>query len=208
MRTSEDDKHADQHSPLPEDRPLEEHELMSDAESLFEDYDFIDEVRPTSSTTPVEEPRHSRKTSATTKLAVDQQDMDILQMHLTQIDSHMTYLSTSIEEFFTCVERGRPPTDFIGKGKLVILSAHKLVYIGDTLAACVHQQSVASALRTLSDRLCAALKECVTATKNAADHYPAMSALQAMVDAMLAVSNTAHSLKMQLRKYVNECAVV
>ena len=35
-------------SPLPEEqgRIMEEHELMSDAESLFDDYDFIDDIRP------------------------------------------------------------------------------------------------------------------------------------------------------------------
>ena len=77
----------------------------------------------------------------------------------------MQLLTQSIEEFLTSIEQQKPPDVFVAKGlrkkrcfpnglfagKLLILAAHKFVYIGDTVAQCVHSTAVSKAMRQMSD---------------------------------------------------------
>ncbi|KRZ34188.1 Breast cancer anti-estrogen resistance protein 1, partial [Trichinella pseudospiralis] len=131
--------------------------------------------------------------------ALDVDDRRILRFYSTQIDSHIQCLSSAIDDFLAAVENNQPPRSFIGLGKLVILAAHKLVYIGDNIAQCVHSRSVQLIVREHADRLCDVLRSCVASTKLAAQNYPAIPSIQAMISSVVAVSQSAQ----QLRLFVN-----
>ncbi|KRY69480.1 Breast cancer anti-estrogen resistance protein 1, partial [Trichinella pseudospiralis] len=130
--------------------------------------------------------------------ALDVDDRRILRFYSTQIDSHIQCLSSAIDDFLAAVENNQPPRSFIGLGKLVILAAHKLVYIGDNIAQCVHSRSVQLIVREHADRLCDVLRSCVASTKLAAQNYPAIPSIQAMISSVVAVSQSAQQLLVPL----------
>ncbi|KRY51653.1 Breast cancer anti-estrogen resistance protein 1, partial [Trichinella britovi] len=131
--------------------------------------------------------------------SLDVDDRRLLRFYSSQIDSHIHCLSSAIDDFLAAVENNQPPRSFIGLGKLVILAAHKLVYIGDNIAQCVHSRSVQLIVTEHADRLCDVLRACVASTKLAAQNYPAIPSIQAMISSVVAVSQSAQ----QLRLFVN-----
>uniref|UniRef100_A0A914WW92 SH3 domain-containing protein n=1 Tax=Plectus sambesii TaxID=2011161 RepID=A0A914WW92_9BILA len=207
-----------------EARVFEEDDLRSvasDHESLFDDYDFVDghghdPQSATTTTTTTTNGNHHAKTNGTSDktagaamqnggtekrptVALSDEDKHILSFYSPQIDDHTDCLSNAIEEFLTAVEEQQPPREFVQRSKLVILAAHKLVYIGDNVAQCVHAGQLSAEVRRAADRLCSVLKECVSLTKTAAEKYPAVTAVQAMVDSIVGVSHAAHDLKLLVR---------
>lgn len=51
----------------------------------------------------------------------------------------------------------------------IILTAHKLIYMADTIADCISSGDVSREMKRAADRLLDVLKTCVQATKHAAD---------------------------------------
>lgn len=201
------------------DGVLQEDELMDNSSadekgSLFDDYDFVD--GPTSSTTKTNQNgitngHHNHVTNvgsistndavpSSSSSSLQTEDKQILTFYCPQIDSHMECLSNAIDDFLAAVERNEPPKVFVGHSRFVILAAHKLVYIGDSLSHCLKNRDVADKMKDSSDRLCDVLKYCVTATKQASLQYPAVASVQAMVDSMVNVSHVAHELKLFVRQ--------
>ncbi|KAK6025544.1 hypothetical protein OSTOST_08552, partial [Ostertagia ostertagi] len=97
------------------------------------------------------------------------EDRQLVRFYAPQLDQHTESLSLAIEDFLGTVENNLPPREFVQKGKLIILAAHKLIYIGDTVSQCVGDRAASNSLRQCADRLCELLKECVRATKLASE---------------------------------------
>ncbi|XP_071553026.1 breast cancer anti-estrogen resistance protein 1-like isoform X2 [Panulirus ornatus] len=126
---------------------------------------------------------------------LDPNDRQVIAFYGNQAEVHLQHLNTAIDAFLLTIENNQPPKVFIAHSKFVILNAHKLVYIGDT----VHRNVVNAELRTrvlnCSNALCDAMKNTVSAAKTAALQFPSVVAVQAMVDAFVAVSHLANNLK-------------
>ncbi|MFH4978407.1 hypothetical protein AB6A40_005116 [Gnathostoma spinigerum] len=186
-------------------RVMEEDDLesiVSDRESLTQDYAMATAGESVSSLK--RRPRTSKpptkQLSPDVLQSLSDSDRELLRFYSPQLASHTEFLSRAIDDFLAVVEEQRQPAEFIQKGKLIILAAHKLVYIGDNIAQCISLAELANEVRRAADRLCAMLKNCVQATKQAADQYPQVSAVQAMVDSVLAVSHDAHDLKLLIEE--------
>ncbi|KAK5977679.1 hypothetical protein GCK32_011211 [Trichostrongylus colubriformis] len=176
-------------------------------------------------------------------------DRQLVRFYAPQLDQHTESLSLAIEDFLGTVENNLPPREFVQKGKLIILAAHKLIYIGDTVSQCVGDRAASHSLRQCADRLCELLKECVRATKLASDEgakliyigdtvsqcvgdraashslrqcadrlcellkecvratklasdeYPELKSMQGMIDSIIAVSKTAHEMKVLVKQW-------
>ncbi|NWI08339.1 CASL protein, partial [Crypturellus soui] len=125
-------------------------------------------------------------------------DRQLLSFYSDQCDTHHNSLLNAIDAFFSCVNAAQPPRIFVAHSKFVILSAHKLVFIGDTLARQVTTQDIRNRVMNSSNLLCELLKSIVTATKVAALHYPHTGALQDMVDRVVELSHHAQLFKLSL----------
>ncbi|XP_068214349.1 breast cancer anti-estrogen resistance protein 1 isoform X1 [Palaemon carinicauda] len=134
-------------------------------------------------------------TGKRTSHTLDPNDRQVVAFYGNQAEVHLQHLNNAIDAFLLTVENNQPPKVFIAHSKFVILNAHKLVYIGDT----VHRNIVNADLRTrvlnCSNALCDAMKNTVAAAKTAALQFPSVVAVQAMVDAFVAVSHLANNLK-------------
>ncbi|KAL4593216.1 enhancer of filamentation 1 [Arapaima gigas] len=125
-------------------------------------------------------------------------DQQLLRFYSEQCDTHFATFLNAVDAFFSCVGAGQPPRVFVAHSKLVILGAHKLVFIGDTLSRQVAATDVAHRVTDGSNALCKLLKTVVGATKMAALRYPSTAALQEMVDRVTLLSHQAAQLKAQL----------
>ncbi|XP_051729643.1 enhancer of filamentation 1 isoform X1 [Ctenopharyngodon idella] len=125
-------------------------------------------------------------------------DRQLLGFYADQCEQHFVTLLNAVDAFFGCVKAGQPPRIFVAHGKFVILSAHKLVFIGDTLSRQASAAEVANRVMNLSNVLCEMLKTVVGATKTAALHYPNTAAVQEMVDRVTDLSHLAQQFKVQL----------
>uniref|UniRef100_A0A8C3L3L2 Enhancer of filamentation 1 n=1 Tax=Chrysolophus pictus TaxID=9089 RepID=A0A8C3L3L2_CHRPC len=125
-------------------------------------------------------------------------DRQPLLFYSDQYETHFNSLLNTIDAFFSCVSASQPPRIFVAHSKLVILSAHKLVFIGDTLTRQLTSQDIRNKVRNSSDQLCELLKSIVMATKMAALHYPHTAALQEMVNRVTELSYHAQLFKLSL----------
>ncbi|XP_066530664.1 enhancer of filamentation 1 isoform X2 [Hoplias malabaricus] len=125
-------------------------------------------------------------------------DRQLLGFYADQCEQHFVTLLNAVDAFFGCVAAGQPPRIFVAHAKFVILSAHKLVFIGDTLSRQASVPDVANRVMDSSNVLCDMLKTVVGSTKMAALHYPNTAAVQEMVDRVTDLSHRAQQFKAQL----------
>ncbi|NXD35285.1 CASL protein, partial [Copsychus sechellarum] len=125
-------------------------------------------------------------------------DSRLLLFYSDQCETHFNSLLNAIDAFFSCVNSSQPPRIFVAHSKFIILSAHKLVFIGDTLARQMTTQDMCNRVMNSSNQLCELLKSVVLATKAAALSYPNTASLQKMVDRVTELSQHAQLFKLSL----------
>ncbi|MEE6464986.1 hypothetical protein FKM82_006425 [Ascaphus truei] len=126
------------------------------------------------------------------------QDKQLLSFYSDQCETLFISLLNAIDAFFNCMSTAQPPRIFVAHSKFVILSAHKLVFIGDNLSRQVVTPDICNRLMNSSNQLCELLKNIVMATKMAALNYPSSASLQEMVDRVTELSNHAQLFKLSL----------
>ena len=131
---------------------------------------------------------------------VDANDHQVIEFYRGQTECHHEFLSNAIDALFQTIQNNQPPKVFVAHSKFVILSAHKLVYIGDTVHRNVVHPGVRCAALAAADALFTTLKRTVQSTKTAALQFPSAHAVQEMADAVLDVSRAAGELKFVMDK--------
>uniref|UniRef100_A0A4W5R9D3 Embryonal Fyn-associated substrate n=1 Tax=Hucho hucho TaxID=62062 RepID=A0A4W5R9D3_9TELE len=124
-------------------------------------------------------------------ISLSLEDSELLSFYSSQSLSHLSCLADSIDVLFNSVQGNQPPRVFVSRGKSLIVTAHKLVFIGDTLSRLLTSPDLRAKVTTSGGRLCQALKAVVVATKGAAQNYPSVSATQEMVDRVAELSQHA-----------------
>ncbi|XP_051927365.1 enhancer of filamentation 1 isoform X2 [Hippocampus zosterae] len=143
-------------------------------------------------------PQTETTTSQSASTRTCARDRQLLGFYSEQCEQHFVTLLSAVDAFFSCVSAGQPPRIFVAHSKFVILSAHKLVFIGDTLSRQAAAPEVANRVMNSSNVLCDLLKTVVAATKTAALNYPNTPAIQEMVDRVTDLSHHAQQFKEQL----------
>uniref|UniRef100_A0A8C5S7P5 Neural cell expressed, developmentally down-regulated 9 n=1 Tax=Laticauda laticaudata TaxID=8630 RepID=A0A8C5S7P5_LATLA len=133
-----------------------------------------------------------------TKNLLATQERQLLLFYSEQCETHFNSLLNAIDAFFSCISAAQPPRIFVAHSKFVILSAHKLVFIGDTLTRQLTTQEMRNSIMNSSNQLCDLLKTIVMSTKVAALNYPSTSTLQDMVDRVTDLSHYAQLFKCSL----------
>lgn len=128
------------------------------------------------------------------------EDSELLSFYSSQSLSHLSCLADAIDVLFGSVQGNQPPRVFVARGKSLIVTAHKLVFIGDTLSRLLSSADLRAKITTSGGRLCQALKAVVVATKGAAQNYPSVSATQEMVDRVAELSQHAAGFSTLLQR--------
>ncbi|XP_029382653.1 embryonal Fyn-associated substrate [Echeneis naucrates] len=128
------------------------------------------------------------------------EDSELLSFYSSQSLAHLSCLADAIDVLFSSVQGNQPPRIFVARGKSLIVTAHKLVFIGDTLSRLLSSADLRGKITTSGGRLCQALKAVVVATKSAAQSYPSVSATQEMVDRVAELSQQAAGFSTLLQR--------
>uniref|UniRef100_A0A8V5GTI3 Uncharacterized protein n=1 Tax=Melopsittacus undulatus TaxID=13146 RepID=A0A8V5GTI3_MELUD len=99
-------------------------------------------------------------------------------------------LATLTKPFFTAVSTNQPPRIFVAHSKFIILTSHKLIFIGDMLSCQAKAQDVQHKVMHYSNLLCEMLKEIMVTTMVATLHYPSPAALNDMVECVKDLANS------------------
>nr|CAH7731180.1 unnamed protein product [Callosobruchus chinensis] len=129
---------------------------------------------------------------------LDADDKQLLTFYAAQVVTHHTNLTHAIDAFLQTVEHNQPPKIFLAHGKFVVLSAHKLVLIGDTVHRNVTCKEIKDRALSCANALADALAASVNKTKMAALQFPSVTAVQEMVDSIVDISHSAKDLKVCL----------
>ncbi|TGZ53039.1 Uncharacterized protein DBV15_00528, partial [Temnothorax longispinosus] len=142
----------------------------------------------------------------TTPTPMDPNDKQLLAFYVAQVITHGAHLTHAIDAFLQTVEHNQPPkanelqegSVFLAHGKFVVLSAHRLVHIGDTVHRNVTRNDVRTRVLQCANALNEALAQTVQKTKQAAQFFPSVTAVQEMVDSVVDVSHLAKDLKVAM----------
>ena len=108
------------------------------------------------------------------------EDSELLSFYSSQSLAHLSCLADAIDVLYSSVQGNQPPRIFVARGKSLIVTAHKLVFIGDTLSRQAQAAEVRSRVAQSSNALCEKLKDIVLSTKTAALQYPSAGAARDM----------------------------
>lgn len=125
-------------------------------------------------------------------------DRQLILFYQEQCEQNVTTVTNAIDAFFTAVNSNQPPKIFVAHSKFVILSAHKLVFIGDTLSRQVKSPEVRARVAQSSNSLCEKLKDIVISTKTAALQYPSPGASREMTEKVRELAGCTQHLRMVL----------
>lgn len=129
------------------------------------------------------------------QMELTDKDRMLVRYYAVQISTHMGNLRQAIDSFLETVEKNQPPKFFIAYGKFVVVSAHNLVTIGDIVHRNVSKADLKEKILRCTNNLAEALKTCVLKSKQAAAHFPSVTAVQEMVDSVVDISHLASDLK-------------
>uniref|UniRef100_A0A670K264 Embryonal Fyn-associated substrate n=1 Tax=Podarcis muralis TaxID=64176 RepID=A0A670K264_PODMU len=115
----------------------------------------------------------------------------LLQFYTGQCQTHYTTLLSAIEALLASAGAHQPPWVFVPHGKFVIVTAHKLVFVGDTVSRLASSATVRARVGAASSTLCQALKDAVLSVKGAALHYPSPPAAREMRECVAELSRQA-----------------
>ncbi|XP_063766137.1 LOW QUALITY PROTEIN: breast cancer anti-estrogen resistance protein 1 [Eleginops maclovinus] len=125
-------------------------------------------------------------------------DRQLLLFYQEQCEQNVTTVTNAIDAFFTAVNSNQPPKIFVAHSKFVILSAHKLVFIGDTLSRQAKASDVRARVAQSSNALCEKLKDIVISTKTAALQYPSPGAAREMTERVRELAGCTQHFRMVL----------
>ncbi|XP_061679838.1 breast cancer anti-estrogen resistance protein 1 isoform X2 [Syngnathoides biaculeatus] len=125
-------------------------------------------------------------------------DRQLLLFYLEQSVQNFTTVNNAIDAFFTAINSNQLPKVFVAHSKLIILSAHKLVFIGDTLSRQAKSPEVRVEVGRSSNTLCNKLKDIVISTKTAALQYPSPGAAREMSEKVRELAGCTQQFKIVL----------
>lgn len=125
-------------------------------------------------------------------------DRQLLLFYSEQCEANITTLTNAIDAFYSSINNNQPPKIFVAHSKFVILSAHKLVFIGDTVSRQAKSPEVRSRVAQHSNALCEKLKDIVVSTKTAALQYPSPGAARDMTERVRELTGCTQQFRMAL----------
>ncbi|XP_042599958.1 breast cancer anti-estrogen resistance protein 1-like isoform X2 [Cyprinus carpio] len=127
-------------------------------------------------------------------------DRQLLLFYMEQCEANITTLTNAIDAFYSSINNNQPPKIFVAHSKFVILSAHKLVFIGDTLSRQAKSPEVRTRVAQHSNTLCEKLKDIVVSTKTAALQYPSPGAARDMTERVRELAGCTQQFRMALNQ--------
>ncbi|XP_066133557.1 embryonal Fyn-associated substrate isoform X1 [Saccopteryx bilineata] len=118
-------------------------------------------------------------------------DLQLLHFYAGQCQSHYSALQAAVAALMSSTRANQPPRLFVPHGKRVVVAAHRLVFVGDTLGRLAASAPLRTQVGAAGTALGQALRATVLAVKGAALGYPSSSAAQEMVQCVTELAEQA-----------------
>lgn len=118
-------------------------------------------------------------------------DLQLLQFYAGQCQNHYTALQTAMAALVASTQANQPPRLFVPHGKRVVVAAHRLVFVGDTLGRLAASAPLRGQVGAAGAALGQALRATVLAVKGAALGYPSGPAVQEMAQCVTELAGQA-----------------
>ncbi|XP_077764778.1 embryonal Fyn-associated substrate isoform X3 [Canis aureus] len=105
-------------------------------------------------------------------------DLQLLHFYAGQCQSHYSALQAAVAALMASTQANQPPRLFVPHGKRVVVAAHRLVFVGDTLGRLAASAPLRAQVGAAGTALGQALRATVLAVKGAALGYPSHPAAQ------------------------------
>ncbi|XP_075387490.1 embryonal Fyn-associated substrate isoform X1 [Tenrec ecaudatus] len=113
-------------------------------------------------------------------LALPAGDLQLLHFYAGQCQSHFSALQAAVTALMASSRANQPPRLFVPHGKRVVVAAHRLVFVGDTLDRLAASAPLRAQVGAAGAVLGQALRATVLAVKGAALGYPSSPAAREM----------------------------
>ncbi|XP_055473673.1 embryonal Fyn-associated substrate [Psammomys obesus] len=107
-------------------------------------------------------------------------DLQLLHFYAGQCQSHYSALQAAVAALMASTQANQPPCLFVPHGKRVVVAAHRLVFVGDTLGRLATSAPLRAQVGAAGTMLGQTLRATVLAVKGAALGYPSDTAVQEM----------------------------
>ncbi|CAK6432510.1 unnamed protein product [Pipistrellus nathusii] len=124
-------------------------------------------------------------------LALPAGDRQLLHFYAGQCQSHYSALQAAVAALMSSSRANQPPRLFVPHGKQVVVAAHRLVFVGDTLGRLAASAPLRAQVGAAGTALGQALQATVLAVKGAALGYPSGSAAQEMAQCVTQLAGQA-----------------
>ncbi|XP_052502938.1 embryonal Fyn-associated substrate isoform X1 [Budorcas taxicolor] len=183
----------------PEGREVEDHPAGHHNEyegiPVAEEYDYVhlkgmdkvQEARPLDKASPGDPeqlergpPEQQEALSPGEPLVLPTGDLQLLHFYAGQCRGHYSTLQAAVAALMSSTQAKQPPRLFVPHGKRVLVAAHRLVFVGDTLGRLAASAPLRAQVGAAGTALGQALRATVLAIKGAALGYPSSPAAQEM----------------------------
>ncbi|XP_068390894.1 embryonal Fyn-associated substrate isoform X4 [Eschrichtius robustus] len=118
-------------------------------------------------------------------------DLQLLHFYAGQCQGHYSTLQAAVAALMSSTRANQPPRLFVPHGKQVLVAAHRLVFVGDTLGRLAVSTPLRTQVGAAGTALGQALRATVLAVKGAALGYPSGPAAQEMVQCVAELAGRA-----------------
>ncbi|XP_004421272.1 PREDICTED: embryonal Fyn-associated substrate isoform X2 [Ceratotherium simum simum] len=118
-------------------------------------------------------------------------DLQLLHFYAGQCQSHYSALQAAMAALTSSTRANQPPRLFVPHGKRVVVAAHRLVFVGDTLGRLAASAPLRAQVGAAGTALGQALRATVLAVKGAALGYPSGPAAQEMAQCVAELAGRA-----------------
>ncbi|XP_022409238.1 embryonal Fyn-associated substrate isoform X1 [Delphinapterus leucas] len=118
-------------------------------------------------------------------------DLQLLHFYAGQCQGHYSTLQAAVAALMSSTRANQPPRLFVPHGKQVLVAAHRLVFVGDTLGRLAASTPLRAQVGAAGTALGQALRATVLAVKGAALGYPSGPAAQEMVQCVAELAGRA-----------------
>nr|XP_057924526.1 breast cancer anti-estrogen resistance protein 1 isoform X2 [Doryrhamphus excisus] len=143
-------------------------------------------------------PQNDSSSSSSSSSRLCHADRQLLLFYLQQSEQNFTSVNDAIVAFSSAVNANQLPKTFVAHSKFVIVGAHKLLFIGDTLSRQARSPQVRAQIGQTSSTLCHKLKDFVMSTKTASLHYPSPGAAREMSERLMELAGSTRQFQMVL----------
>ncbi|XP_070097138.1 embryonal Fyn-associated substrate isoform X1 [Equus przewalskii] len=124
-------------------------------------------------------------------LLLPARDLQLLHFYAGQCQSHYSALQAAVAALMASIQANQPPHLFVPHSKRVVVAAHRLVFVGDTLGRLAASAPLRAQVGAAGTALGQALQATVLAVKGAALGYPSGPPAQEMAQCVAELAGRA-----------------